>query len=97
MLGAGSQPESFRQASHSAPGYVSQVWWFEREWSHRFIYLMFGSKLVEALGRFRKCGLVGGDMSLGVGFEVSKVHARPSLMVCFPTLYLCNLRIRWEL
>ena len=25
------------------------------------------------------CGLVGGGMSLGMGFEVSKVHARPSI------------------
>jgi hypothetical protein len=26
-----------------------------------------------------RCGLVGGSVSLGVGLEVSKAHARPSL------------------
>ena len=31
------------------------------------------------LRRIRRCGLVGGSMSLGVGFEVSKARARPSL------------------
>ena len=29
--------------------------------------------------RIRRCGLVGGSMSLGVDFEVSKAHAKPRL------------------
>ena len=28
--------------------------------------------------RIRRCGLVGGTMTLGVGFELSKAYARPS-------------------
>lgn len=32
----------------------------------------------------RKCGLVGGRISLGVSLEVSKAHARSSLPVCLP-------------
>ena len=35
---------------------------------------------MELFGRIRKiriCGLVGGSISLEVGFEVSKAHARP--------------------
>ena len=31
------------------------------------------------LGRIRRRGLVGGGVSLGVGFEVSKVQVRPNL------------------
>jgi hypothetical protein len=29
-----------------------------------------------------KCGLGGEGVSLGVGFEVSKTHARPSVSLC---------------
>jgi hypothetical protein len=35
--------------------------WFERQWPHRLI----GS------GTIRRCGLVGGSVSLGVSFEIS--------------------------
>lgn len=37
---------------------------------------MLGPKVVDYLGNIRKCGLVGGAVSLGVmgGGEVSKVH-----------------------
>ena len=31
---------------------------------------MFGSQLVDCLGRIRRCGLVGGSVSLGMGFGV---------------------------
>lgn len=42
---------------------------------------MSSSQLVDYLGRIRR-GLVGEGLSLGVGFEVSKAHARPSLFLC---------------
>ena len=48
------------------------------------------------MGRIRKCGLVGGGESLGVGFEVSVAHTRPSLFFCLwvsatPQDYACLL------
>ena len=33
------------------------------------------------LGRIRRCGLAGGKMIVGAGFEVSKAHPVPSLLV----------------
>lgn len=33
----------------------------------------FGSQL-DYLGKIRRCGFVGGDVSLGMSFEVSKAH-----------------------
>lgn len=41
---------------------------------------MFGSQLVDCSGRIRKCAIVGGGMSLRVGFLVSKDHSMPSQM-----------------
>ena len=35
-----------------------------------------GEELFERIRRIRIHGLVGGSMALGVGFEVSKTHAR---------------------
>lgn len=32
---------------------------------------MFASQLAACLGKFRRCGLIGENTSLGVGFEVS--------------------------
>jgi hypothetical protein len=32
--------------------------------------------------RIRRCGLVGGGVSLGVELEVSKVHVHPSVSLC---------------
>jgi hypothetical protein len=43
---------------------------------------MFSSQFVDYLGRIRRYGIVEGGVSLGVGFEVSKVHIRPSLALC---------------
>ena len=41
---------------------------------------MLATQLVELFGiRIRRCGLVGGHESLGVGSELSKTHVRPSL------------------
>jgi hypothetical protein len=31
---------------------------------------------------WRRCGLVGGDVSVGVGFEVSKAHTFPVISLC---------------
>ena len=36
-------------------------------------------ELLDRIRRFRRCGLVGGSVSLGMDFEVSKAYARPSL------------------
>lgn len=54
---------------------------------------MFGSQLVGCLERIRECGFVRGDVSLGVGFEVSKAHAKVSVSVC---LSVClSVPISW--
>lgn len=37
-----------------------------------------GVELLERIRRTRSYGLIGGSVALGVGFEVSKAHARPS-------------------
>lgn len=44
---------------------------------------MFGSWLVECLGKIRKCGFLGGVVSLSADSEVSKAHTKPSLSLCF--------------
>jgi hypothetical protein len=58
---------------------------------------MFGFQLVDCLGRIRRCGLVGGSLSLKVSFEVtfkSPLRAQ-SLIVCLlsvdqdVSLYYC--------
>jgi hypothetical protein len=36
-------------------------------------------ELFERIRRIRRCGLAGGSVSLGVGFEISKAQVRPSL------------------
>lgn len=37
---------------------------------------------IDDLGKIRRCGPVGESVSLGVGFKVSKAHARPSVLLC---------------
>ena len=37
--------------------------------------------LFERIKRIRRCGLVGGNVSTEVGFEVSKAHAKTSFML----------------
>jgi hypothetical protein len=39
---------------------------------------MFGSQVGDCLGRLKRCGL-GKDITLEVGFEVSKGHVKPCL------------------
>jgi hypothetical protein len=39
--------------------------------------------LFERLRRIKRCGLVEGSLSLGLGFGVSKEHARPSSLSSF--------------
>jgi hypothetical protein len=73
--------------------YWISLWWFRWEWPPYCIW-MSGSQLVELFGKdqgvwpcwgkvwpcWRRCGLVGGDLSLGIGVEVSQaMHARLSL------------------
>lgn len=43
---------------------------------------MFRSQTVDYLGRIRRCSLVGGRESLGVGFQVWKAYAKPWKYVC---------------
>ena len=57
---------------------------------YRFIY----SNRMRASERTGRCGLVGGDVSLGMGFEVSEADTRPSLSSpsvppSFPTSLRC--------
>lgn len=47
---------------------------------HGLIYLSVCAHAVESVGRSRGYGHVGGGVALGVGFEVWKLHARPSLL-----------------
>ena len=67
---------------------------------HRPAFFSFGtSPLVPDYGRVGKsigkdsemsqCGVVGGDISLEVGFEISKAHARPGV-----SFSACCLQIR---
>lgn len=49
---------------------------------------MPGSELFARIRKIKRCGLAGGILSLGVGFEVSKAHAsRPSVYLCL-SVYL---------
>jgi hypothetical protein len=40
------------------------------------------TNLFERIRRIRRRGLVGKSISLGINFEISKAHARPSLLGC---------------
>lgn len=56
---------------------------------HMFIYLNAWSLVYSTdCGRIKRCGLSEGGASLGVGFEDSEVHTRPSL-----SLWVLNLQI----
>jgi hypothetical protein len=51
---------------------------------HRLIYLVIRRwQYLRRISRIRRCGLVGGGVSLGLGFEVSKAHARPRFLSYF--------------
>ena len=53
--------------------------------NHRLRCLYSGSLVGRTiLGRVRRYGLAGGGVSLRVGFEVSKAHTRPSLVLSLP-------------
>jgi len=59
---------------------LTLLWWFEIKWPPKVIYLYVWSLVGRiGLGRSRRCGLVGGSVSLGEGFEVLKAHTRTSL------------------
>jgi len=49
---------------------------------------MFGHHGVALFERVRRCGLVGGNVSLGVSFGVSKAQSRPS-----GSLFFCYLLV----
>ena len=53
--------------------------------NHRLRCLYSGSLVGRTiLGRVRRYALAGGGVSLRVGFEVSKAHTRPSLVLSLP-------------
>jgi hypothetical protein len=45
-----------------------------------------GMELSESNRKIRRCGLVGGNMSMGVGFQVLKAHTRLSLSLSLSSL-----------
>lgn len=62
------------------------MWGFEEEWrpeAQIFDYLAGRMAVFERLKRSKRCDHVGGSVSLGLGFEVSKEHARPSSLSSF--------------
>jgi hypothetical protein len=55
--------------------------------SYRLIYLKAWSIVGgTVLGRIKRHGLVGGGVSLEVGFEILKTHIRPSLAFSLPPI-----------
>lgn len=78
----GSFATNFNSIVGKAAGLSSwthTLWWFESECHQRVA--LFGK-----IRRIRRCGLVGGCVSLGVGYEVSKAYARPRVS---PSAYRC--------
>lgn len=47
-------------------------------WDHIFKYSILGVGGLNCLGRIRRCDLIEGDVSPGVGFKISKAHTIPS-------------------
>lgn len=43
--------------------------------AHSLMFIHQGVELFERIRRSRKCGLVGRNVPLRVGFEISKAHA----------------------
>jgi hypothetical protein len=68
---ASSPGKAWQQAARPASGAGSWLWWFGWEWPFKSHVCVLSFQLVDCLGRIRGCGLVGGYVSLGVGFEVS--------------------------
>lgn len=62
------------------------LWCLNENDHHRLIDLSAWSPGVALFGRLRRCGLVGGSLSLGAGFEVSKslfqTQSLPQTAVC---------------
>ena len=56
------------------------VWCFGQEWPPRLIYLNTWSTVGGTVWKGLRCGLVGEDMLLGMGFVISKAHTIPSLL-----------------
>lgn len=60
---------------------------------HRLLCLNAKSFVLEQLRKIRRCGFVGGGVSLGMGIEVSKYQAQPSLAPfhCLQLVGRCEL------
>lgn len=68
------------QAVEEPEKLLRTLWWLNKDDLPIGSYIwLFGYQLVDYLGRIRGCGLVGGDVSLGVSFEISKAHTIPVL------------------
>ena len=62
--------------------FPENLWWFDWDWppqAHVFECLVPG--YYNCLERIKRCGLAGGDVSLGVGLEVLKAYTRPNLWI----------------
>lgn len=74
-----TQKEEGQECS-KAQGIGWAAWWFEWERPPPLVYIwMSGFQLVDCLRRIRRCHLIGGGVSLGLGFEASKTHDRFNL------------------
>ena len=68
------------------------MWWFESKLPQE-VALLGGVAFLEEVWPFwRRCGLVGGSLSLGLGFEVSEAQARPRGSISLPVA--CGSRCR---
>jgi hypothetical protein len=68
----------------------NSLWWFKWEWSPKVhIFKCLVSGWWNCLVRIRRCTLIGGGVSLGVGFEVSEALA--IAWVSSPTSCRCEL------
>lgn len=57
--------------------------------------LLYGPQLVELFGKdqelWSRCAFVRGDISLVLGSEISKAHARPNLTLFLPAAFLSDV------
>ena len=64
---------------HLICGYI-YLWWFESKWSPLARKEWYCLKICPFRSR---CGLAGGGVSLGMGFDVSEAQVRPSVHCLF--------------
>lgn len=69
----------FLVMKYSTPPYPvwfgREMWWFKREWPHKFLFAYVVPSWWNYLRRIRNCG---DSVALGVGFGISEVHIIPS-------------------